>query len=43
MHSTGIEIDLRHENRIGEVDYGLNGNFSTAKNVVDKIINMKSD
>ncbi|MBL7742028.1 MAG: TonB-dependent receptor [Chitinophagaceae bacterium] len=38
MHSQGIELELRHENRIGQVSYGLNGYISTAKNKVDKII-----
>lgn len=38
MHAKGIEIELRHENKIGEVNYGLNGFFSRAKNRVDKII-----
>jgi TonB-linked SusC/RagA family outer membrane protein len=38
MHSKGIELDLRHEYRIGQVSYGLNGNISTAKNNVDQII-----
>ncbi|HEY6505349.1 MAG TPA: TonB-dependent receptor [Chitinophagaceae bacterium] len=38
MHSQGIELELRHENKIGDVRYGLNGLFSTAKNQVDQII-----
>ncbi|RXK58013.1 TonB-dependent receptor [Lacibacter luteus] len=38
MHSKGIEVDVRHEYRIGKVSYGLNGNISTAKNRVDQII-----
>jgi TonB-linked SusC/RagA family outer membrane protein len=38
MHSQGIELDLRHENTVGKVGYGLNFNMSTAKNKVDQII-----
>ena len=38
MHSQGIELEVRHENTIGKVDYGVNGYFSSSKNKVDKII-----
>lgn len=38
MHSEGIELELRHENHIGQIGYGLNGMISTAKNQVDQII-----
>ena len=38
MHAKGIELELRHENKIGAISYGLNGFFSRAKNKVDKII-----
>jgi hypothetical protein len=34
MRSQGIEVELRHQNRIGPVTYGVNVQFSTAKNKV---------
>jgi TonB-linked SusC/RagA family outer membrane protein len=37
MKSTGIELDLSHRNRIGEVAYGVNFLVSTAKNEVLEI------
>ncbi len=32
MQNKGIELELTHQNKIGEVVYGINGLFSTAKN-----------
>ncbi|WP_164891076.1 SusC/RagA family TonB-linked outer membrane protein [Botryobacter ruber] len=37
MRSTGIELDLTHQNKIGEVSYGANFLISTAKNEVLEI------
>jgi TonB-linked SusC/RagA family outer membrane protein len=37
MHSQGFELELRHENVIGKVNYGLNFALSSAKNKVDQI------
>jgi TonB-linked SusC/RagA family outer membrane protein len=37
MESKGFEIELRHENRIGQLTYGANVQFSTAKNKVLEI------
>jgi len=34
MRSQGIEVELRHQNRVGPVSYGLNVQVSTAKNKV---------
>jgi hypothetical protein len=32
MENKGIELELSHQNRIGEVGYGVNFQVSTAKN-----------
>lgn len=37
MQSQGIELDVRHNNRIGEVNYGVNAQISTARNKVIEI------
>ncbi|MEI6949304.1 TonB-dependent receptor [Paraflavisolibacter sp. H34] len=35
--SQGIELELSHQNTIGKVSYGVNGQFSTAKNKITQI------
>jgi hypothetical protein len=37
MQAKGIELEVRHQNRIGEFHYGVNAQISTAKNEVLEI------
>jgi TonB-linked SusC/RagA family outer membrane protein len=37
MEAKGIELELHHNNNIGQVSYGVNGQISTAKNKVLEI------
>jgi len=38
MQNTGFEIELGYRNRIGKVDFGINGNVSFVKNKVTKLL-----